>query len=420
MQYQKGPEAASGPGFTETVALIAALMGMGALSIDTMLPGLPAIADTFGLASHNDAQMVVYIYMIGFAVTQIAYGPLADSFGRRPIQLAGLIILLTGAAISAFAMSFEQLLIARVLQGVGAASTRVLAGSIVRDRYAGREMARVMSFTVMVFFLIPALAPSFGGVLLALAGWRSIFAAMSILCLATAIWFFLRMPETLHPEFRRPFSPRSIASAMRLCVTNREAVGYSTAIGLLFGALMGYIGSAEQILGSDVYKLGSLFPLAFASVTLAGGLSGYFNSRFVRRYGMRRLGHGSHLLYIALSLIFLIVTIACAGVPPLWLFIVAMIILQFFFSNLMGNYNAMAIDPLGEVAGTASSLIGSYTTLLGTAAGSIIGQSFSGTVLPLVLGQFVIGVTTLIVVLWTEHWRLFRPHHDKAAERVAG
>jgi DHA1 family bicyclomycin/chloramphenicol resistance-like MFS transporter len=415
MTKSSGPGPASGPGFAETVALIAALMGMGALSIDTMLPGLPAIGATFSLADANDTQLVVYVYMLGFALTQVFYGPLADSFGRRKVQLIGLSIMLAGAVLSTFAASFGQLLMARVLQGVGAASTRVLTGSMVRDRYAGREMARVMSFTAMVFFLVPAMAPAVGGLMLAFAGWRAIFAAMAVLCFATATWFFIRMPETLHPEFRRPFSVGSILGAVRLCVTNRQAVGYSTAIGLLFGALMGYIGSAEQILGSDVYRLGTLFPLAFASVTLSGALSGYVNSRFVRRFGMRKLGHGSHIAYVALTVVFTVVTLLNSGIPPLWFFLGAMIVLQFFFSNMMGNYNAMAIDPLGAVAGTGSSLIGAYTTLLGTASGAIIGQSFNGTVMPLVVGQLILAVVTLAIVRWTEHGRLFTARYETSS-----
>ena len=402
MQNSQSSVPAKGPGFAETVALIAALMGMGALSIDTMLPALPAIAGTFRLASQNDAQLVVYIYMVGFALTQIVYGPLADSFGRRPVLLAGLAILVTGAALSAFASTFQQLLIARVLQGIGGASTRVLTVSMVRDRYAGREMARVMSFTVMVFFIIPALAPTFGGLLLALAGWRAIFAAMAALSFSVAGWYFIRMPETLHPEYRRTLSLASVIDAMRICVTNRTAVVYSTVIGLLFGALMGYIGSAEQILGSGVYQLGALFPLAFASVTLAGGLSGYVNSRLVRRFGMHKLARVSHIIYIGLSAVFLATTLVSGGIPPLWFFLAAMIALQFFFSNMMSNYNTMAIDPLGAVAGTAASLIGCYTTLVGTTVGAVIGQMFAGTVLPLVAGQFVVALATLGFVMWME------------------
>ncbi|MCM5557141.1 multidrug effflux MFS transporter [Pleomorphomonas sp. JP5] len=419
MTTTTGLPARQGPGFAETVALIAALMGLTALAIDTMLPALPAIGDSFGLVEANELQLVVFSYMVGFGIAQIVYGPLSDVWGRRPLVIAGLVILIVGAIISALATGFAGLLVARVLQGIGAASARVIAVSIVRDRYEGREMARVMSFTMMVFMIIPVLAPTFGGLLLALAGWRSIFATMAALSVAVGLWFYIRMPETLHPEFRRALSVRSIVEAARICVTNREAVGYSLAIGLLFATLMGFIGSAEQILGSDGYRLGALFPAAFASVAVTGGIAAFVNSRLVRSWGMRRLSHGGHVIHLALAAIFLATAYAWDGLPPLWVFIAMMVAMQFFFSIAMSNYNALALDPLGEVAGTASSLIGAFTTLIGAVGGALIGQAFDGTIMPLTAGYFGLSALTLLIVFWTERGRLFQPHYHPAVAASA-
>ncbi len=419
MTTTTGLPARQGPGFAETVALIAALMGLTALAIDTMLPALPAIGDSFGLAEANELQLVVFAYMVGFGIAQVVYGPLSDVWGRRPLVIAGLVILIVGAVVSAMATGFAGLLIARVLQGIGAAAARVIAVSIVRDRYAGREMARVMSFTMMVFMIVPVLAPTFGGLLLALAGWRSIFATMAALSVAVGLWFFIRMPETLHPEFRRALSVRSILDAARICVTNREAVGYSLAIGLLFAMLMGFIGSAEQILGSDGYRLGALFPAAFAAVAITGGIAAFVNSRLVRGWGMRRLSHGSHVIHTGLAAVFLAAAYLWNGLPPLWLFILMMVAMQFFFSIAISNYNALALDPLGEVAGTASSLIGAFTTLVGTVGGAVIGQAFDGTIVPLTTGYFGLSVLTLGIVFWTERGRLFQPHYQPAVAASA-
>jgi len=414
-----GQPARQGPGFAETVALIAALMGLTALAIDTMLPALPAIGASYALAEANELQLVVYAYMIGFGVAQVIYGPLSDVYGRRPLVIAGLVILIAGAIVSALASDFNHLLVARVLQGVGAAAARVIAVSIVRDRYAGREMARVMSFTMMVFMVVPVLAPTFGSLLLALAGWRSIFATMAALSVAVGLWFFIRMPETLHPEFRRPLSVRSILDAARICFTNRAAVGYSLAIGLLFAMLMGFVGSAEQILGSDGYRLGLLFPLAFASVGITGSISAFVNSRLVRTWGMHRLSHGAHLVHVVLAAVFFVAAHLWSGLPPLWLFIALVVAMQFFFSIAISNYNALALDPLGEVAGTASSLIGAVTTIVGTVGGALIGQSFDGTVAPLSAGFFSLSALTLLIVYWTERGRLFQPHHQAIVPAVA-
>jgi DHA1 family bicyclomycin/chloramphenicol resistance-like MFS transporter len=419
MTTTTGLPARQGPGFAETVALIAALMGLTALAIDTMLPALPAIGESFGLTEANELQLVVFAYMIGFGIAQVVYGPLSDVWGRRPLVIAGLVILIVGAVVSAFATGFTGLLIARVLQGIGAAAARVIAVSIVRDRYAGREMARVMSFAMMVFMVVPVLAPTFGGLILALSGWRSIFAVMAALSVAVGLWFYVRMPETLHPEFRRPLSVRSIVDAARICVTNREAVGYSLAIGLLFAMLMGFIGSAEQILGSDGYRLGALFPAAFAAVAITGGVSAFINGRLVRTWGMHRLSHGSHLIHVGLTAAFLVVAYLWNGLPPLWLFMVLMVAMQFFFSFAISNYNALALDPLGEVAGTASSLIGAFTTLVGTIGGALIGQAFDGTVVPLAAGFFALSASTLLIVYWTERGRLLQPHHGNVVPAVA-
>lgn len=419
MTTTTGLPARQGPGFAETVALIAALMGLTALAIDTMLPALPAIGDSFGLTEANELQLVVFAYMVGFGIAQVVYGPLSDVWGRRPLVIAGLVILIVGAVVSAFATGFTGLLVARVLQGVGAAAARVIAVSIVRDRYAGREMARVMSFAMMVFMVVPVLAPTFGGLILALAGWRSIFAVMAALSVAVGLWFYVRMPETLHPEFRRPLSVRSIVDAARICVTNREAVGYSLAIGLMFAMLMGFIGSAEQILGSDGYRLGALFPAAFAAVAITGGVSAFINGRLVRTWGMHRLSHGSHLIHVGLTAAFFAVAYLWNGLPPLWLFMVLMVAMQFFFSFAISNYNALALDPLGEVAGTASSLIGAFTTLVGTIGGALIGQAFDGTVVPLAAGFFALSASTLLIVYWTERGRLLQPHHGNVVPAVA-
>ena len=190
-------------------------------------------------------------------------------------------------------------------------------------------------------------------------------------------------------------------------------------IGLLFAMLMGFIGSAEQILGSDGYRLGALFPAAFAAVAITGGVSAFINGRLVRTWGMHRLSHGSHLIHVGLTAAFFAVAYLWNGLPPLWLFMALMVAMQFFFSFAISNYNALALDPLGEVAGTASSLIGAFTTLIGTVGGALIGQSFDGTVAPLSAGFLAASGVTLLIVVWTERGRLFQPHHQGVVPAIA-
>lgn len=400
--------------FSEFVALIAFLMGMTALGIDTLLPAFPPIAEEFGITTANDLQLLVYVYMFGFALTQLVYGPLSDSLGRRPTMIAGLLLFAAGGVFAMMAGSFSALIVARFVQGMGAASARVLAVSIVRDRFSGRDMARVMSLTMMVFIIVPVLAPAYGSVLLLFGGWRFLFGVIFAMVLAMLVWFALRMPETLHPEYRMPLAPGRIAGAVMVCLRNRIAVGYSTAQGLMFGALMGYVGSAQQIFETDVYALGAWFPLVFGLVAGAMGVGAFVNSRWVARFGMRRMAHGALVGHVATSALLLVACLAYAGHPPLILFAAILAFANFLFSMTVPNFNAMTMEPLGAVAGTAASLVGFYTTLLGAALGLYTGQHFDGTVTPLAWGFCVLSALTLVVVLWTEGGKLFRPTQKPA------
>ncbi|MFZ1988601.1 MAG: multidrug effflux MFS transporter [Alphaproteobacteria bacterium] len=395
--------------------LIASLMAVSSLSIDNLLPAFGPIAKTFSLEPANRVQLVIYVYMVSMATMMIVYGPIADRIGRRSAVLGGLSIYFAGSVLATFAPSFEVLLAARVIQGVGAASTRVISLAIVRDRYAGREMARVMSFALMIFIMVPMVAPAIGDMFLKLGTWHTIFASMLVSSGLVIVWFALRMPETLHPEFRRPISVQAITQAFKKVVTTRVSIGYSTAQGLMFGCVMGYVGSADQIFESDVYHLGNLFPLIFASVVVGQGFAAFLNSRLVRRLGTRRISHTTICGFIAVSTVQLAVAVVTNGHPPLWFFSSMLTLSFLLFGLTVPNFNAMAMEPLGDIAGTASSFIGFYMTLIGAAGGLTIGQSFNGTVTPLLTGFVALSVGSLLIVFWTEHGQLFRPRHPDPA-----
>lgn len=399
------------PRFGEFVALIAVMMGLTALSIDNLLPAFPAIQAAFQIADANQLQLLVYVYMLGFGVMQLAYGPISDVIGRRPTLMVGLAVYAVGCLLAALAPSFQVLLIARIVQGMGVAAARVLAIAIVRDCYEGREMARVMSLTFAVFIIVPVFAPAVGSATLLIGNWHFLFASMLALGIVVAIWFGLRMPETLHPQYRLPLSARRIAEGMRLTVTTRVSIGYATAVGLMFGSLMAYVGSAQQIFETEVYGLGPLFPVAFGVIAAVMGVASIVNSRLVRRLGMRRLSHAGILGYVVVSLIQVLVALAFEGRPPLLLFGLILASNQFLASLTLSNFNAMAMEPLGAIAGTASSFIGFYTTLVGALLGLTVGQAFDGTVMPLGVGYLCFSVLAVLVVLWTEKGRLFQPHN---------
>ena len=391
-------------GRLEFIILIALMMAIGALSIDTMLPAFPRMTHDFGLQAEqaNHIQWVVYAYMIGFSFAQLIYGALGDYFGRRPIVLLGLSIFALASIGAALSPNFYFLLAMRVLQGVGLAAMRVLTAAMVRDRFSGHAMSQVMSMIMMVFIIVPIIAPSLGQLLLFRFQWHSIFWGLLLYALILGTWFTSRMPETLDPNFRRPISLASMWDSLKQCVHNRSTFGYATAVGLMQGVLMAYIGSSEQIFQRDVYQLGEHFPLMFGAIAMSMGLAAFTNSRLVARFGMRRMAHSALWLFLTLTSVLTVSAWAFNGHPPIALFAPLLAACLFCFSIMMPNFNTISLEPMRAIAGSASSWTGFYTSLIGAILGSLIGQAFNGTVLPLTLGYWLIGLLVLATVFWTE------------------
>jgi DHA1 family bicyclomycin/chloramphenicol resistance-like MFS transporter len=282
----------------EFIGLMAALMALNSLAIDVMLPALPAMGDALGVASDNERQLVISAYMVGFGIAQLFFGPITDRFGRRSPLFVGMVIYIICAFAATFAPTFGLLLAVRFAQGVGAAATRVIAMSVIRDRYSGREMASIMSLTFMVFMALPILAPGIGQVILFVGTWHYIFLFMTGLAIVIMVWAFFRMPETLHPEYRRELKLSVITDGFRLVFGNRLAIFYGIAGMFFFGSNMGFIISSQQIF-VDIYKFGDWFPVAFAAVASLMAVANFVNSRIVKQYGQRRVSHSATLVYIA-------------------------------------------------------------------------------------------------------------------------
>jgi len=388
----------------EFIALMAALMALNALAIDVMLPALPYMGEALGVASENERQFVISSYMLGMGIAVLAFGPLTDRFGRRAPLLVGMGLYIVAAIAAIFAPTFAILLVLRFIQGMGAASVRVIATAVVRDRYSGREMAEVMSLTFMVFMAIPIVAPGIGQIILLMGEWHHIFIFMGLLASAFWTWTFIRLPETLPLDKRRPLSIKAVFDGFRIVFTNRVAFSYGLAGMFLFGALFGFISSSQQIY-VDIYGLGVYFPLAFAAVAGLMAVSSFTNSRIVRRLGMRRLSHGAMLSFTGFSGIWL--AFALSGFLPLWLFFPLLAIIMFSFGWAASNMNSLSMEPLGAVAGTASAVFGFIQTVGGALIGSYTGQLFDGTTVPVATGYFLMGVLTLVCILVAEKGRLF-------------
>jgi MFS transporter, DHA1 family, multidrug resistance protein len=407
---QSAQKALGKMGRAEFIALMAFLMALNALAIDIMLPGLQEIGAALNVENENHRQYVVSAYLIGFGVAQLFYGPIADRFGRRMPMIVGLAIYVVSSLAVVFVPSFESLLLLRFIQGIGSAATRVITVSIVRDVFGGRQMAEVMSLIMMVFMVIPVVAPGTGQVIMLFGDWHWIFVFMAAIAVIVGAWMYIRLPETLAPEDVRPFTVKVIFDGFRIVLTNRVALCYTIASTFIFGALFGFINSAQQVY-VGIYGLGVWFPVAFAGVALFMALASFVNAKLVGQFGMRKLSHGSLIGFITINFIWLVVQLVGPAPMPFALFITFFGLAMFQFGWIGSNFNSLAMEPLGHVAGTASSVLGFMGTIGGSIIGAAIGQAFDGTALPMVAGFFVVGVIGLVFVLIGEKGHLFQAHN---------
>jgi DHA1 family bicyclomycin/chloramphenicol resistance-like MFS transporter len=384
--------------------MVACLIAINALAIDIMLPGMQQIGATLGEPDENRRQLIVTAYLLGFGGMQLLFGPLSDRFGRRRPLLVGLSIYALAAIAAVFVRTFDSLLLLRLLQGSGAAASVVISVAFVRDRFGGRQMAEVMSLVMMVFMVIPVIAPALGQAIMAVGDWRLVFVFMAGAAAVVAVWVFIRMPETLKPENRRPLTPGSIIAGFGYVVTNRASICYILATAMVLGALFGFINTAQQIY-VGIYGLGPWFPAVFAAVAVCMSFGSLTNARLVGRFGMRRMSHTALLCFVAFS--GTIAVLAFLGPVPFPVFIGLFACTMFVFSGIGSNFGALAMEPLGHVAGTAASAQGSIQTMGGALIGALIGQSFDGTVAPVMLGFACLGLLSITFVLIAERGRLF-------------
>ena len=392
------------PILAEFVTGMALMMSLVALAIDAMLPALPAIGRELEVSGANEPQLVISMLFLGLAGSMLVFGPLSDSFGRKPVIYAGFAIFMVGCLMSIFATSFTMMLIGRLLQGIGAAGPRTVTIALVRDRYEGRAMARIMSLIMGVFILVPVFAPAIGQGIMLMTHWRGIFVMFLALSVISCVWFWLRQPETLPADQRRRFSVLRVALAVRETCTNRIAAGYTLTAGLIFGGFIGYLTTAQQIFQGQ-YEVGERFPIYFAVVALSLGAASFSNARLVMRYGMRQLTQWSLIAVSIISIVFFVIALSEAGDPPFWSFMAYLLSAFFFVGVVFGNFNALAMEPLGHIAGSASAVIGSLTLFISLTLGTLIGQAYDGSILPLVGSFAALGVASTIVMGLIERGR---------------
>jgi DHA1 family bicyclomycin/chloramphenicol resistance-like MFS transporter len=409
-------EASTPMGFVEFVILVAAMMSTQAIAIDAMIPAFPIIVKVLHVASENHGQYILTAYMVGLGIGQLFWGVMSDRFGRRPILLGGLGLYVLAALVCGWTNSWHSLLAWRFIHGLAAASVTV-SRSVVRDLYSGRHMARVMSLTFVVFLMVPVLAPSLGQLILLFGPWRGIFIACGVFASVIWLWAMLRLKETLHPEYRMVLTRSHIAAAAKLVLGNPTSLWYTLALTVMFGSILAYVAMVQQIF-ADVFHRGSLMPIMFALCAGTMGVGSFLNSRMVERLGTRLISHTALLSFIGISALHLV--IAALGMEQLWTFVIFQAAGMAAFSLSVSNFGAMAMEPIGAVAGIGASLQGFVSTFGGALVGALIGRLFNGSTVPLAAGVLGCGLLSLVFVLLAEGGRLFKAHHAPSPSGAPG
>lgn len=391
---------------SEFVVMMAASMTLYALAIDAMLPALPDIGRDLGVRDDTESQFVVTLFVMGGGFGQLLYGALADRLGRRPVLLCGLTLYVITTVLAACATTIDMLLGLRMLQGLVAVGVSVIPLSIVRDRFAGAEMARVISLIMIIFLLVPALAPALGQVLLLIMPWRGIFVVLGIAACAVAIWIGLRLPETQHPDHRRSLRPGQLMAAGWQVLSDRNSLYYTLGSSVLLGSLMAYVSCLPQIC-AVTFQLPGQMPVIFALCAGANIAASFFNAKIVRRVGMRRVSHAALIGFTLFSTIHTLV--AATGHDSIPLFCLMQAATLGCFGLAVSNFSAIAMLHMGKIAGSATSVQGLITMVGGALAGSLIGHQWNGEVTFLPAGTALCGVVALTFVLIAERGKLF---HD--------
>ena len=391
------------PGDREMVFMMAMVMALNALAIDSMLPALPAIGEGLGVVTPNDRQYVISTYLFGIGAGSLVYGPLSDRFGRKGVLVPALFAYVAFSIGCGLATSFPMLLALRFGHGLISAALGVIVVAVIRDLFSGDAMAKRLSMIFLVFMIVPAIAPTMGAGVAAVAGWRSIFIVLAVMGVVMILWL-RRLPETLHPEDVRPLDVRTMIAGWATVTRHRRAAGYMIASGMMQGALYGYLNSSEQII-ADIFDARSWFPLVFACVALGIATANFSNAAIVERFGARRVSQSATFAFMATSIVQILV--ALSGAETLWMFTVLMMVNVGLIGFIGSNFGSIAMEDFGHMAGVASSYQSFAKTLLAATVGALIGQQYDGTTLPLAYAFLISGVVGLILVFWAERGKLF-------------
>lgn len=379
----------------EFVALMASLMSIVALSIDALLPAIPQISSALGVTNPNDNQLLITMIFLGLGFGQLLFGPLSDSFGRKPIVYIGFIVFIIASIVCVSTRNFEVMIVARVFQGIGLSSPRSLALSMIRDSYSGNYMAKIISIVVMFFILVPVVAPTLGQALITFFNWESIFYFNLLFGVIIMLWFWKRQPETLAKQNRIKFSSHLFIDGTIEFFKHKQAVAFTFVSGFITGSFMVYLSTSQQIF-QEQYQLAEMFPYIFASLAISVGLATYLNSRLVVKYGMLQIAYKACIAYAIISILY--VVMFWSGNNPSIYVLLGFFSLQFFAVGfLFGNLRAIAMQPLGHIAGIGAAINGFISTVMAVPIANFIGNYVNTSVLPLFIGFSVFGILSFLV-----------------------
>ncbi len=382
----------------EFTIVMASLMSLAALAIDALLPALNQIGDTIGVIDSKNNQLLITMIFLGLGFGQLVSGPLSDSIGRKPVIYFGYIIFVLSSFLCIFATSLEMMIVGRVLQGIGLSAPRTISMAIVRDRFSGDRMAKVMSFVTAIFILVPVVAPAFGQLMLDLFGWEAIFYSQIIFGLFVILWLWRRQPETLKEENRRPMKFSMFIEGIKEFMKHKYSIVFTLIAGLVMSAFMVYLSSSQQIF-QEQYGLVVEFPYIFAGIALGVGLATFLNGTFVMKFGMLKLATIFMIAITILSAAFVFIYYGKSN-PSITVMIIFTAVLLFFLGFIFGNVNALAMQPVGHIAGIGSAIFGFVSTVMAVPIATFIGSFISVSVLPLFAGFAICGSLCLILLLY--------------------
>lgn len=388
---------------TGFIVLMASLMSVVAISIDAILPALGYIGSDLGITNPNQVQYIISILFAGMAIGQLIYGPMSDAIGRKKVLYVGLAFYALGSVICYLAPNLQQMLIGRFVQGFGIASPYISTMAIIRDKYAGRDMARVMSLVMVIFILVPCIAPTLGQAIILVSSWREIFLLYIVMIACMVTYIFFKLEETLPPQNRIKFSIINLSNGFKEVLKSRHTVGYTICMGLIFGSFMGYLNSSQQIFQVQ-FNTGKLFTVYFGMLALLFGVSSFVNSYFVKKLGMRHICLRGTIAIIIASAIF--VALHFVAEIELWMFLIYAAVVFFVFGLMFGNLNSLAMEPMGHIAGLAAAVTGFISSIISMTIGAAIGQLYDNTLLPISIGFLVAGTISLLVMFWADKGKL--------------